>query len=126
MKLVSALRGNAAFTAACALLCLALADGVTRHAAIPGPLWTLGLGVMLALYVPVLLFAAARPMVWLVRTIILLDWGYVFIATSFSLTHFDQADSAGNALMIVSTALIALFACLQMRGLAAQRQRGTL
>jgi hypothetical protein len=125
MNLTNALRGNAVFTAACAFACLALTGPVTSHAAIPDRLWTIGLGVMLALYVPILLFAAARPVAWLVRTIIVLDWGYVAIATGFFLTHFSSADGAGNALMILSTALVALFAWLQMRGLAAMQQEVT-
>jgi len=123
VNLTSALRANAAFTAVCALTCLVLTGPVTSYTAIPDRLWTVGLGLMLALYVPILLFAAARPMVWLVRTIITLDWSYVVIATAFFLIHFDRADGPGIALMIVSISLVALFAWLQMRGLAAMQQK---
>lgn len=124
MNLTSALRGNAAFTAGCAAACLALTGPISSHAAIPDPNWTVGLGAMLALYVPILLFAAARPIRWLVKTIIALDWTYVAIATAFFLTHADRADGPGLALIVVSTALVALFAWLQMRGLRAIRQKG--
>lgn len=122
MNLTSALRGNAAFTAVCAVACLALTGPISSHAAIPDPNWTIGLGSMLALYVLILLFAAARPIRWLVKTIIALDWSYVAIATAFFLTHADRVDGPGMALIIVSTALVALFAWLQMRGLGTIRQ----
>lgn len=124
MNLTSALRGNAAFTADCAAACLALTGPISSHAAIPDPNWTVGLGAMLALFVPILLFAAARPIRWLVKTIIALDWTYVAIATAFLLTHADRADGPGLALIVVSTALVALFAWLQMRGLGTIRQKG--
>ncbi|MDZ4315226.1 MAG: hypothetical protein U0989_10750 [Azonexus sp.] len=119
MKLSTALRGNAAFTAICAGICIAAPDWVTVHSALPGRIWALGLGAMLALFVPMLLFASTRPSAWLVKTIIALDWAYVMIATAFLLTHLDEADAIGIALMIVTIAVVSVFARLQMRGLAA-------
>lgn len=119
MTLSTALRVNAAFTAFCALACLAGSYWIVPHTALPGTIWALALGAMLASYVPILLIAAKRPMVWLVKTIIVLDWGYVAIAAVFLLTHLGKADGLGLALIIGSTSLVALFALLQMRGLSA-------
>ncbi len=121
MILSTALRGNAAFTAICAGICLVAPDWVALHSGLPGRLWAMGLGGMLALFVPMLVFASTRPLAWLVKTIIALDWGYVAIATAFLLTHLGEADAIGLVLIIVSIAVVAVFARLQMRGLAAMR-----
>lgn len=122
MNLSTALRGNAAFTALCAAICLGAADWVAAHICLPSRIWVIGLGIMLASYVPILLIAAARPMVWLAKTIIALDWGFVAIAMVFLATHWTKADAAGTALVIVPTLLVALFAWLQMRGLGAMQR----
>lgn len=119
MNLSTALRRNAAFTALCAAISLGAADWVAAHSGLPSRIWVIGLGVMLASYVPILLIAAARPAIWLVKTIIALDWGFVAIAAVFLATHWTKADAAGTALVVVPTLLVALFAWLQMRGLGA-------
>lgn len=124
MILSTALKANAAFTATCAGICLVAADSVAAHTALPDSLWASGLGAMLAAYVPMLLFAASRPMLWLVKTIFALDWGFVAIASIFLATRWRQADAVGIALIVVSTTLVGLFAWLQMRGLA-EMQRET-
>ena len=77
---------------------------------------------MLASYVPLLLLAAARPQLWLVKTIISLDWAYVAIATFFLVTHWTAADAIGIMVILVSTSVVALFAWLQMRGLALRQK----
>ena len=74
---------------------------------------------MLLGFVPMLLFAAARPSVWLVRTIILLDWGYIAVALIYFMFHWQQVDSIGAALILLPPAFVALFAFLQQFGLAA-------
>ena len=122
MILSTALKGNAAFTAPCAAICLGATDWVTVHSGLPSRIWVIGLGVMLASYVPILLIAAARQAFWLVKTIIALDWGFVAIAAVFLATHWAKADAAGTALVIVPTLLVALFAWLQMRGLGAMQR----
>ena len=119
MILSSALRVNAAFTALCAAICLGAAEWVAAHIGLPSRIWAIGLGIMLTSYVPILLIAAARPAIWLVKIIIALDWGFVAIATLFLATHWAKADAAGTALVVVPTLLVALFAWLQMRGLGA-------
>jgi hypothetical protein len=119
MDLPTALRANAAFTGTCGAACLTATAFVTAHAAVPDRLWTLGLGAMLLAYVPMLLFAAARPDAWLVRTIIALDWGYVAIATAFFVRRWQQMDGLGLALVVSTTLLVALFAIIQQRGLTA-------
>ncbi len=124
MTLSTALRGNAVFTAICAVICLGAADWVTVHSGLPAPIWAIGLGVMLASYVPILLIAAARPTVWLIKTIIALDLGFVAIASIFLATHWTKADATGIALVIVPSVLVALFAWLQLRGFEAM-QRGS-
>jgi hypothetical protein len=121
MNLSTTLRANAAFTAICAGLCLVAADWVAAHTALPAKLWATGLGAMLGAYVPMLLFAARRPMPWLVKTIIALDWGFVAIASLFLATHWTQIDVTGIALITSSTALVGLFAWVQMCKLAAMR-----
>lgn len=122
MILSTALRGNAVFTALCAAICLGAADWVAAHIGLPSRIWVIGLGIMLASYVPILLIAAARSAVWLAKTIIALDWGFVAIAAVFLATHWTKADAAGTALVIVPTLLVALFAWLQMRGLGAMQR----
>ncbi|MFA7263417.1 MAG: hypothetical protein WC068_10370 [Caulobacter sp.] len=117
MGLKQALLLNAALTATCAAICLAGAKMVISHTAIP-QLWTIGLGLMLMSYVPMLLFAAFRPLAWLARTIILLDWGFVAIASLYSLANMTVIDALGWFLIGVPTGLVALFALLQQRGLA--------
>jgi len=119
MKLSSALRANAAFTTSCALICLFAADFVAVRTQVPAQLWIIGLGIMLLSFVPLLLLAAARPSAWLVRTIIILDWGYVAIALIYFLLHWRQVDSIGAALILVPPAFVALFALLQQSGLTA-------
>lgn len=89
---------------------------VARHTAIPQP-WTIGLGLLLLSYVPMLLFAAARPFAWLAQTIILLDWGFVAVAVLYSLLKATVIDPVGWLLIIVPTSLVALFALVQQRGL---------
>lgn len=116
MDLPAAFRANAAFTGACGTACFTATNFVTAHAAVPDRLWTLGLGAMLLAYVPMLLFAAARPEAWLVKTIIALDWGYVSITTGFFILHWQQMDSLGLALVVSTTLLVALFAGLQQKG----------
>lgn len=117
MGLMRALLLNAALTATCAAICLASAKMVVSHTAIPQP-WTIGLGLMLMSYVPMLLFAAFRSFAWLTRTIILLDWGFVAIATLYSLANMTVIDALGWFLIGAPTGLVALFALLQQRGLA--------
>jgi len=97
-------------------------DWVAAHTALPSGIWATSLGLMLASYVPFLVFVALRPVTWLVRTIIALDWGYVCIATAYLITHWQQADATGLGLISLSTSLVALFAWLQMLGLAATRR----
>lgn len=89
---------------------------VVSHTSIPHP-WTIGLGLMLLSYVPVLLFAASRPLAWLARTIILLDWGFVAVAILYSLSNATVIDGTGWLLIGVPTSLVALFAVLQQHGL---------
>jgi hypothetical protein len=79
---------------------------------------------MLASYVPILLVAAARPVPWLVKAIIVADWGYVAIALLHLICHLGQIKGAGMAIIVISTWLVAVFAVLQMRGLTAQRNNG--
>ena len=122
MILSTALRINATFTALCAAICLGAAEWLSAHIGLPSHIWVIGLGIMLASYVPILLIAAARPAIWLVKTIIALDWGFVAIAAVFLATHWAKVDAAGTALVVVATLLVALFAWLQMRGLGAMQR----
>ena len=115
-KLEQALLLNAALTAACATICLVGAAMVVSHTSIPHP-WTIGLGLMLLSYVPMLLFAALRPLAWLARKIILLDWGFVAVAILYSLLNATVIDATGWLLIGVPTSLVALFAVLQQHGL---------
>jgi hypothetical protein len=119
MKLSSTLRANAVFSASCALICLFAADFVIAYTLVPSRFWIIGLGIMLLSFVPMLLLAAARPSAWLVRTIIILDWGYVAIALIYYLLNWRQVDSIGAALILLPSAFVALFALLQQSGLAA-------
>jgi len=120
MNLPAALRTNALFTLTCSLVCLLAGEILLRHTGIPSQIWITGLGLMLLSYVPMLLFAASHPDDWLVRTIILLDWGFVVIATIWLLFSWQRADAVGIALETGSTAIVALFAVLQQHGLARQ------
>ncbi len=120
MNLSTALRANALFTLACSLVCLLAGELVLRHTAIPALIWINGLGILLLSYVPMLLFAASRPHDWLIKTIILLDWGFVVIATIWLLVSWQRADAVGIAIETASTAIVALFAVLQQRGLVRQ------
>ncbi|MEQ1539262.1 MAG: hypothetical protein ABL928_10060 [Sphingorhabdus sp.] len=122
MTLRSALHANAIFTGVCGLVCLLSADFVAAHTAMPDRLWIIGLGVMLLSFVPMLLFASWRPMEWLVRLIILLDWGYVATALAYFLFNLGEVDSIGALLIILTAALVVLFAILQQRSCAAARQ----
>lgn len=117
MTLSHTLRANAVFTATCAIACLVWTQTIAQRSALPNEIWVLVLGVMLASYVPILLFAAARPLTWLVKAIIAADWAYVAIASAVLFTRLGQADAAGVAMMAISTGFVALFAILQMRGL---------
>lgn len=118
MNLSTILRTNAIFTGICGLVCVFATSFVAIHAGVPELLWIQVLGFLLLAYVPTLLFAAWRPMRWLVITIIILDWGYVFIAVVFFLNHWTLADELGAIMVIGSTALVALFAVLQQRALS--------
>ena len=118
MNLRKALIGNAIFTSICGLSCLLTADLIIAHIGVPDRIWIIGLGILLLSYVPMLLAAAARPLIWLVRTIIVLDWGYVAIASVFLLSNWKQIDSIGFAMIMLSSALVALFALLQQTGLS--------
>ena len=120
MNLPAALRANALFTLISSLVCLLAGGMILRHTGVPAQIWITGLGLMLLSYVPILLFAAARPYDWLVGTIIWLDWSYVAIASFWLMSSWQRADAAGIALEVVSTAVVALFAVLQQRGLARQ------
>lgn len=118
MTLSHTLRANAIFTGICAIACLGWAQAIAQHSALPSDIWVLALGAMLTGYVPILLFAAARPLTWLVKAIIAADWAYVAIASVVLFTRLGQADAAGVAMMAISSGLVALFAILQMRSLA--------
>lgn len=120
MNLATSFRVNAFFTLMCGLICLLAGGVVLRHTGIPAQIWISGLGLMLLSYVPVLLFAALHPHDWLVRTIILLDWGFVIIASIWLVFSWQRSDAVGIALATVPTALVALFAILQQRGLSRQ------
>ncbi len=122
MNLINILRGNAVFTALCAATCLAGADWLVERTALPNPFWAIGLGVMLASFVPMLLLAAAWPKIWLVKAIIALDWAYVIIATLFFSIYWSAADAIGLGLILVSTSLVAMFALLQIRGLSEMKR----
>ncbi|MEQ1548979.1 MAG: hypothetical protein ABL918_10095 [Chakrabartia sp.] len=118
MNLRKALIGNAIFTSICGLSCLLTADLILAHIAVPDRIWIIGLGMLLLSYVPMLLVAAARPLIWLVRVIILLDWGYVAIVSVFLMSNWKQIDIIGFAMILPSTTLVALFALLQQTGLS--------
>ncbi len=122
MNLSQSLRYNAVFTALCGFACVIAPSTIAAHTALPDRLWVIGIGIMLLLYVPILLFAAARPMVWLVRTIIILDWSYVLIATTFFVFRWREMDMTGTLLVLISTILVATFAYLQQKGLAKFRK----
>jgi hypothetical protein len=117
MTLSNTLRTNAVFTGICGLICVLATSFVVAHAGVPEMLWIQILGFMLLAYVPTLLFAAWRPARWLVMTIIILDWGYVFLAIVFFLNHWTLADALGTTMVVGSAAFVALFAILQQRGL---------
>jgi len=116
LELKHALLLNAGLTASCAVTCLTATDIVVNHTAIPR-LWVLGLGLMLLTYVPMLLFTASSPFAWLVRTTILLDWGFVAVAILYSVLSTTMIDPIGWLLVGTPTVLVALFAILQQRGL---------
>ena len=120
MNLLTSLRANALFTLTCSLACFLAGGMIIRHTGIPTQIWITGLGLMLLSYAPMLLFAASRPYDWLVRIIILLDWGFVVIATIWLVCSLERADIVGIVLETVSIALVAVFAILQQRGLARQ------
>jgi hypothetical protein len=121
MTLRSALCSNAVFTGLCSLICLLCSDFVAAHTAMPDRLWIIGLGAMLLSFVPMLLFASWRPIGWLVRLIILLDWGYVAIASAYFLFNFGKVDAIGTALIVPTIVLVVLFAILQRRSCTAER-----
>ena len=123
MELSTAIRSNAGFTASCALVCLFVSDFVTVHTMVPAPFWIIGLGIMLLTFVPMLLLAAARPAPWLVRIIILLDWGYVVIALGYYALNWRQVDGIGTSLILVPSTFVAVFALLQQSGLASHTRK---
>jgi predicted membrane channel-forming protein YqfA (hemolysin III family) len=119
MNLITALCVNAAFTALCSAICLGSTDLVAAHISAPDRLWILALGAMLLTYVPILLFAAAQPRPWLVKTIIVLDWAFVAISTIYIILQWEKMAGLGLALFILVALLVAMFAIFQRRGLAA-------
>lgn len=119
MNLISALRSNAAFTGACALICLLASGYVARHTAVPDVLWIIALGVMLLAFVPMLLFAAARPIGLLVRLIIALDWGYVAIAIIYLGFNWQKADALGAGMIAFTALVVSVFAIVQKQQHAA-------
>jgi len=94
------------------MLCLLAVGWLQRHMPL-SPSWLLAIGGMLIAYVPMLLWAAARPSPWLVRTIVLLDWGYVVIAVAFVLIRSPGFDPVGLAIAWGTAAVVALFAFVQ-------------
>lgn len=120
MSLSASLFANALFSLVCSLICLLAGGFVQHHTGIPSQIWISGLGLMLLAYVPILLFAALHPHDWLVRTIILLDWGFVIIASIWLVFSWQSADAWGIALAIIPTTLVGLLAILQQRGLSRQ------
>ena len=126
MKLSSTLRLNAGFTASCALICLIASDFIAAQTVIPARFWIIGLGIMLMAFVPMLLLAAVRPAPWLVRTIVILDWGYIVIALAYYALNWRQIDDIGVALIIAPSAIVALFALLQQSRLAALAKEASI
>lgn len=120
MRLSSALLGNAAFTAVCAGISIGGAVWLSAQTPLPDHIWSIGLGCLLASYVPVLVFAARWPAGWLVKTIIALDWTYVAIASGFLIAQWSHFQPSGIALTLGSTAGVALFAVIQMRAYSAE------
>lgn len=102
------------------MLCLLAAGWLQRHIPL-SPGWLLAIGGMLIAYVPMLFWAAARPSPWLVRTIVLLDWGYVAIAVAFVLIRSTEFDAVGLAIAWGTSSVVALFAFVQQE-LSLQRQ----
>lgn len=115
MMLSTILRVNAVFTGACGLICLLATTFVVAHCAIPERLWVVILGSMLLAYVPTLLLAAWWPKRWLIKTIIVLDWGYVGLAAIFYITHWSKVSSVGALMVIGSAFMVAVFAALQQK-----------
>ena len=120
MKLQHALLLNAAITASCAAVSLVSPAIVSDHVA-AGQYWVVGLGLVLLLYVPILLFVAARPVTWMARGIILLDWAFVALVALYALWRANGIDPLGWVLIAVPTGLVALVAILQDRGLSRER-----
>jgi hypothetical protein len=120
MKLQHALLLNAAITASCAAISLLSPSMVSDHVAV-GHYWVVGLGWVLLLYVPILLFVAARPVTWMIRAIILLDWAFVAFMGLYALWRASGIDPLGWVLIGVPTGLVALVALLQDRGLSRER-----
>lgn len=103
------------------MLCLLAAGWLLRHIPL-APSWLLALGGMLIAFVPMLLWAAASPVRWLVKIIVLLDWGYVAIAVAFVLFRANGFDATGLAIALGTSAVVAFFAIRQQRELSLQKQ----
>lgn len=103
------------------MLCLLAAGWLQRHIPL-SPSWLLAIGGMLIAYVPMLLWAAVRPLRWLATTIVLLDWGYVAIAVGFVLIRSNGHDAMGLAIALGTSAVVALFAVFQQRELSMQQE----
>jgi hypothetical protein len=115
MMLSIILHVNAAFTGACGLICLLATTFVVTHCGILERFWVVVLGSMLLAYVPTLLLAAWRPTRWLIKTIIVLDWGYVGLAAIFCIIHWSKVSSVGAFMVIGSAFMVAVFAALQQK-----------
>jgi hypothetical protein len=117
VSLSALLRLNAMFTLVCGLGSLLAGKVLVHHTGLPSLIWTGVLGMALLSYVPLLLFAAAWPVSWLVWTIIGLDWAYVALVTGWLMLHWQGADLTGIALVAGTTLAVAAFAILQTSAL---------
>jgi hypothetical protein len=122
MPLSNALRLNAIFTFACAIICLIFPLPVSAMIAMQNSVWIIGLGIMLAAYVPILLYAASRQLRWLVTTIIVLDWGFVLMALAYYAFRNEKIDLPGMAVIMVPAAVVALFALIQMSAISSLKK----
>ena len=114
---------NSGFTAICSMSCLLASNIIAHHTALPDPKWVMILGGLLLSFVPMLLFGAWKPYKWLIRLIILLDWGYVLLVVAFLIVLGPKSDFVGLTLAIVTALFVGMFATLQQKALNLDAKR---
>ena len=118
----AALRGNAAFSAACAVTSIAAAARLAPALGLPEPALLTSLGVALLVFAALLLLLASRPVIRAGLALAVVAADALWVVATVPVLISGVLTPAGNVTAIALASVVGLFGVLQYQGV--RRMRG--